>query len=58
MNDSSETPTWNGKKAVYSHVTHSVLGDHFEEGDELVVMFNDRAVVTRVEEVVTEEFEP
>ena len=48
-------PTWRGNKAVYSHVTHSILGSHFSVGDNIVVMFKDRALVCSVDEVVTDD---
>lgn len=50
-------PTWNGTKAVYAHVTHSILGEHFDEGEDIVVMFRDRALVCSVDEVVTDDDE-
>lgn len=48
-------PTWEGRKAIYSYPTHSMLGEHFEVGDEMVVMFRDCAVVTEITDVITDE---
>lgn len=46
---------WDGTRAVFSYVTHSFLGEQFEAGDDIAVVFRDRTLLCTVDEVVTGE---
>lgn len=39
---------WDSMQAVFTHPTHSRLGEHFATGDDIVVVFHDRALVCTV----------
>lgn len=50
--DQAPLEVWDGTPAVFSYMTHSFLGEHFNDGDEIAIVFRDRTLVCTVNEVV------
>jgi len=44
---------WDGIRAVFAYFGHAHLGDQFEAGDQMAVVFTDRALICTVDEVET-----
>lgn len=48
---------WDGRKAVLAHATQAHLGEHIEAGEDIALVFSDRALLCSVDEVVTADSE-